>query len=68
MMTSEAQEIYKERASTAEWVNAMARNRGMRRFLVRGLQKIRAVVLWFVLAHNLVRAAALRRQAAVAFG
>jgi len=65
MSTPEAQEIYKERASTAEWVNAMARNRGMRQFLVRGLQKIKAVVLWFALAHNLVRAAFLRRQAAV---
>jgi len=66
MSTPEAKEIYKERASTAEWTNAMARNRGMQQFLVRGLQKIRAVVLWFALAHNLVCAAALRRQAAVA--
>ena len=66
MSTPEAKEIYKERASTAEWTNAMARNRGMQQFLVRGLRKIRAVVLWFGLAHNLVRAAALRRQMAVA--
>jgi len=62
MSTPEAQAIYKERASTAEWTNAMARNRGMQQFLVRGLRKIRAVVLWFALAHNLVRAAVLRRQ------
>ena len=34
----------------------------MWQFLVRGLQKIKAVVLWFALAHNLVRAAFLRRQ------
>jgi transposase len=66
MSTPEAQAIYKERAATAECVNALARNRGMQRFLVRGLKKIRAVVLWFALAHNLVRAAFLRRQAAVA--
>jgi transposase len=66
MSTPEAQEIYKERAATAECVNALARNRGMRQFLVRGLRKIKAVVLWFVLAHNLVRAAFLRGQAVVA--
>jgi len=65
MSTPEAQEIYKERAATAEWTNAMARNRGMQQFLVRGLQKIRAVVLWFALAHNLLRAAFLRREAHV---
>jgi transposase len=68
MSTPEAQAIYKERAATAECVNALARNRGMRQFLVRGLRKIRAVVLWFALAHNLVRAAFLRRQVAVAVG
>jgi hypothetical protein len=68
MSTPEAKEIYKERAATAECVNALARNRGMQQFRVRGLRKIKAVVLWFALAHNLVRAATLRRQAAVAMG
>jgi transposase len=68
MATPEAQEIYKQRASTAEWTNAMARNRGMQQFLVRGLEKVKAVVLWFALAHNLVRATTLRRQMAVAVG
>lgn len=68
MSRPEAQEIYKERASTAEWVNAISRNRGMRQFLVRGLRKIKAVVLWFALAHNLIRAAVLRRQLAVVTG
>ena len=66
MATPQAQEIYKERAATAECVNALARNRGMQQFLVRGLGKIRAVVLWFALAHNLIRAAFLRRRAALA--
>jgi len=66
MSTPEAHEIYKDRAATAECVNAQARNRGMRQFLVRGLRKIKAVVLWFALAHNVVRAAFLRRQAALA--
>jgi transposase len=60
MGTAEAQEIYRERASTAECVNAIARNRGLRQFTVRGLKKIKAVVLWYVLAHNLMRAHHLR--------
>lgn len=68
MATPEAQEIYKQRASTAEWTNAMARNRGMKQFLVRGLEKVKAVVLWFALAHNLVQSANLRRRMAVAVG
>jgi transposase len=62
MATPEAKEIYKERASTAECVNALARNRGLRQFTVRGLQKAKAVVLWFVLAHNLMRSVFLRSQ------
>jgi len=66
MGTPEAKEIYKDRASTAECVNAISRNRGLRQFLVRGLRKVRAVVLWFAIAHNLMRAAALRAEAAVA--
>ena len=66
MGTEEAKAIYKERASTAECVNAIARNRGLRQFLVRGLEKVRAVVLWYALAHNLMRAVALRAEAALA--
>lgn len=64
MGTPEAQEIYKDRASTAECVNAIARNRGLRQFTVRGLRKIKTVVLWYVLAHNLMRAHALRTATA----
>jgi transposase len=66
MRTDAAKAIYKERAATSECVNAIARNRGLQRFLVRGLAKIKAVLLWFALAHNLLRAAALRRAAACA--
>ena len=62
MGTAEAKAIYKERASTAECVNAQARNRGLQQFTVRGLAKAKAVVLWYVLAHNLLRLAALRVQ------
>ena len=59
MKTVEAKRIYKDRASTAECVNAIARNRGLWQFLVRGLKKARAVVLWYALAHNMMRAVAL---------
>jgi len=59
MGTDTAKQIYKDRAATAECVNALARNRGLQRFLVRGLAKAKAVVLWFALAHNLMRALSL---------
>jgi hypothetical protein len=59
MATEQAKQIYKDRAATAECVNALARNRGLQRFLVRGTEKARAVVLWFALAHNLMRVAGL---------
>jgi transposase len=55
MGTDEAKEIYKERAATAECVNAIARNRGLQQFPVRGSGKATAVLLWFALAHNVVR-------------
>jgi len=64
MATDEAKAIYRERAATAECVNALARNRGLQRFLVRGLRKVKAVVLWYVLAHNLMRAVTLRAAVA----
>jgi transposase len=62
MKTEGAKEIYKERASTAECVNAHARNRGMNRLLVRGLEKVRSVALWFAAAHNLARGISLRSR------
>ncbi len=56
---------YKERAK-AECPNAWGRRMGLGRLLVRGKQKARAVLLWFALAHNMLRAFALRRAAAAA--
>ena len=61
MGTDEAKAIYRQR-SQHECVNAIARNRGLQQFRVRGLQKVKAVMLWYVLAHNLMRAALLRGQ------
>jgi len=60
MATAEAKEIYKGRAATAECVNALARGRGLLRFLVRGLAKVRAVALWHAVTHNVMRMATLR--------
>ena len=63
MASDEAKEVYKQRAATAECVNAQARNRGLLRMPVRGLPKVRSVVgLLFVLAHNLMRMATLAPQ------
>jgi len=36
-------------------VNAQARNRGLLRLLVRGVEKVKAVLLWHALAHNMAR-------------
>ncbi len=48
--------------SKCEWSNAQVRNRGLYRVLVRGLEKVKAVVLWHVLANNLLRMVALRAR------
>jgi transposase len=63
MGTAPAQEIYKDRASTVECVNAQARNRGLTRLLVRGLRKVKAVALWFAITHNMARWFSLRGAA-----
>lgn len=62
MASDEAKQIYKQRAATAECVNAQARNRGLLRIPLRGLAKARSVVGLFVLAHNLMRIAQLAPQ------
>lgn len=63
MGTAEAQEKYKQRCKT-EFPNATCRNRGLQQFLVRGLAKVKTVVLWYVLIHNLLRMVALRAERA----
>ncbi len=55
MTTPAGKAIYQQRAATAETVNAETRTyRGLGRFLVRGLEKVRCVALWSALAYNLV--------------
>jgi transposase len=48
-----AKAVYRQRAATAECANAQCRNRGLLRFLVRGIEKARTVGLWHALAHNM---------------
>ncbi|MBM4202126.1 MAG: IS1182 family transposase [Gammaproteobacteria bacterium] len=59
MGTEEAKLLYRERAATAECVNALARNRGLIQLRVRGKDKARCVLLLHALAHNLMRTFAL---------
>lgn len=56
MGTLEAKKIYSKRSQTAEFVNALARNRGLQRFLVRGLEKVKNVALIYAIVHNMLMA------------
>lgn len=59
MATEEAKTIYKDRAATAERINADLReHRGLTKLRVRGLDRIRPVILLMVLAYNLGHLAA----------
>jgi len=56
MATAEAKALYKQRAATAEWVNADARtHRTLTQVVVRGLAKVHTLALWAALAHNVIR-------------
>jgi transposase len=62
MGTETAKEIYKQRAATAECVNAQARNRGLVQLVVRGLRKVKAIALWFATVQNMARGFALQPE------
>jgi transposase len=55
MATDQAKQIYKQRSSVAEFPNAECRNRGLQRFLVRGLSKVRTIALWHAITFNFMR-------------
>lgn len=56
MTTPEAQQIYRARGATAEWINADARtHRTLTAIPVRGLRKVHTWALWIALAHNMIR-------------
>lgn len=59
MATEEAKAVYKQRGSTAEWVNAQVRQHGVSQFTVRGLAKVFTVMLLVAVVHNILRWAAL---------
>lgn len=55
MAQADFKELFKKRPQTAELPNAVCRNQGLRQFLVRGLEKVKAVALWHALAFNFRR-------------
>lgn len=55
MATAEAKATYRQRSSIAEFPNAECRNRGLHRFRVRGLAKVRTVSLWYAITFNFMR-------------
>lgn len=54
MATPEAQALYRQRFAT-ERPHAHMRNHGLRQFVVRGLEKVKAVALWHVHAFNFLQ-------------
>lgn len=55
MLSAVGREAYRLRASTSETVNAdLKAFRGLQAFSVRGLAKVRCVVLWSALAYNVM--------------
>jgi transposase len=54
MGSDQGKEIYKQRASTSETINAQMRRSGLTQLTVRGLQKARCIALWAALAYDLV--------------
>ncbi len=63
-----SQTIYKLRAQTAEWVNALCRNRGFWRTPVRGREKSRIVTTLYAITHNLIHQGNVRAAAAAMAG
>lgn len=55
MKTDDAKAILRQRPSIAEFPNAECRNRGLGQFLVRGLDKVRTVSLWYAITFNFLR-------------
>jgi transposase len=64
MGTAEAKTIYRLRCQTAEWVNALARNRGLYQMPVRGQAKCRTIAVLYAIAHNVMQGVRLRAQRA----
>ena len=63
MGTVAAKAIYRLRCQTAEWVNALCRNRGLWQMPVRGQPKCRTVAVLYAIVHNMVQTVKLRAEA-----
>jgi hypothetical protein len=59
MQTEEAKQLYRARASLCEWSNAHQKSHhGIRQVLVRGVDKVKCVVLLSAIANNVLQHAA----------
>ena len=65
-MDSEHGKTFYRKRSMTECPNAWARRMSLSQLLVRGKHKAHAVLLWFALAHNMLRAFTLRHAASCA--
>ena len=66
MASEEGKQMLKKRGQVAELVHAVLDQMNLSRMKVRGLHKVRTVLLWFALAHNLLRERLLRQRLAQA--
>jgi transposase len=66
MASAAGQQILKKRGQVAELVHAVLDQMNLARLRVRGLRKVRTALLWFALAHNLLRERLLRQRLAQA--
>lgn len=64
MGTALAKAIYRLRCQTAEWVNAVCRNRRLWQMPVRGQPKCRLVAMLYAITHDLLLGVKLRAEAA----
>jgi transposase len=60
--------VYRLRGQTAEWVNALCRNRGFWHMPVRGRERCRIVATLYAIAHNLIHQGNVRAAVAEATG
>jgi transposase len=65
MGTAAAKAIYRLRCQTAEWINALCRNRGLWQMPVRGRVKCRIVATLYAIVHDLMQGVKLRAEVAM---
>ena len=58
--------VYRLRGQTAEWVNALCRNRGFQQMPVRGQKRCRIVAMLYAITHNLIQQGKVRAAVAMA--